>query len=99
MRQSDSNGSSQNITLRFHNIFQNRSIYKNQINDFINDADLKQMAGCVIRGSQEAHFKYLYLQKDVSAKTFAWLMGDDGLMLFLEQSNLEALHSIGCDDR
>lgn len=59
---------------------------------------LRKMAGRVTRGSTEADFQYL--QKDTpSVKKFAWIMGDDGLSLFLERSNLDALRSIGCEDR
>ncbi|CAF3114030.1 unnamed protein product [Rotaria sp. Silwood2] len=56
------------------------------------------MAGRVTRGSKETDFEYL--QKDKPAvKKFAWVMGDDGLSLFLEKLNLEALRSIGCEDK
>ena len=98
MTNSDLPGSRQTIIQRFAKIFQDKSISRSHINDFINDAELQQIAGRVTRGSQEAHFEYL--QKDpLSAKKFAWVMGDDGLKLFLERSNLEALHSIGFEDR
>lgn len=73
---------------------------KNQLNvgsDPINHELLQHLAGRVTRGSQESHF--VYLQKDRAAKKFAWVMGDDGLVLFLTQSNLDALRSIGCEDR
>lgn len=65
--------------------------------DSINHDFLQQLAGRMTRGSQESHFAYL--QKDRSAKKFAWVMGDDGLTRFLTQSNLEALRSIGCEDQ
>lgn len=58
---------------------------------------LKYLAGRVTRGSTEEHF--VSLQKDACAKKFAWVMGADGLLRFLTQSNLDALRSLGCEDR
>lgn len=81
---------------RFAEIFERKD--QRGVNvDSINHDFLQQLAGRVTRGSQESHF--VYLQKDRAAKKFAWVMGDDGLILFLTQSNVEALHSIGCEDR
>ena len=58
---------------------------------------LQHLAGRVTRGSTEDDF--VHLQKDVGAKKFAWVMGADGLSRFLTQSNLDALRSLGCEDR
>ena len=58
---------------------------------------LQHLAGRVTRGSTEEYF--VHLQKDVGAKKFAWVMGADGLSRFLTQSNLDALRSLGCEDR
>lgn len=76
--------------------------YENKAEDgtgklLTNDDYLRHLAGRVTRGSSEDDF--LYLQKDASAKKFAWVMGEDGLSLFLMRSNLEALRSLGCEDR
>jgi hypothetical protein len=63
----------------------------------IKEEHLRQIAGRVTQGSNEADFEYL--QKDKSAKKFAWVMSGDGLNLFLKQSNIQALRSIGFEDR
>ena len=63
----------------------------------IKEEHLQQMAGRITRSSNEADFRYL--QRDIKAKKFAWVMGGDGLILFLKQSNIEALRSIGFEDR
>jgi hypothetical protein len=65
--------------------------------DLIHHEHLRQLAGRVTCGSKESDF--VYLQKDAPAKKFAWIMGGDGLTLFLTQSNLQALRSIGCEDQ
>ncbi|CAF0725614.1 unnamed protein product [Didymodactylos carnosus] len=73
---------------------------KNQddvISDSIPHHFLRQLAGHVTDGSKREDF--LYLQKGTPVKKFAWVMGDDGLMLFLTQSNLQALHSLGYEDK
>jgi hypothetical protein len=70
---------------------------QDQANDTIKEEHLQQIAGRVTRGSNEADFEYL--QKDIGAKKFAWVMGADGLIVFLKQSNIQALRSIGCEDR
>lgn len=57
----------------------------------------QQLAGRVTRGSKEEHF--IYLQKNRDAKKFAWVIGDDGLTLFLRYSNLQALRLLGHTDQ
>ncbi|CAF3800376.1 unnamed protein product [Rotaria sp. Silwood1] len=81
----------------FTSIFASKHKLDN-VNSVIKNKYLRQMAGRITRGSKETDFEYL--QKDgPAAKKFAWVMGDDGLSLFLVQSNLEALRSIGCEDK
>jgi hypothetical protein len=73
---------------------------KNQHNiysDSIDHKNLQQLAGHVTNGSKEEDFAYL--QKAGTAKRLAWVIGDDGLTLFLTQSNLQAVRSIGYEDR
>ncbi len=73
---------------------------KNQNNiysDSIHHKNLQQLAGHVTNGSKEEDFAYL--QKAGTAKRLAWVIGDDGLTLFLTQSNLQAVRSIGYEDR
>ncbi|CAF2050390.1 unnamed protein product, partial [Rotaria magnacalcarata] len=65
--------------------------------DTIKDDDLQKLVGRVTCGSKEMDFEYL--QKNPDAKKFSWIMGDDGLSLFLKQSNIQALRSIGLEDR
>ena len=89
--------SNKTIIQRFAKIFQNKPMDGDNISDVIDDNDLQQIAGHVTRGSQEGHFEYL--QKVSTAQKFAWIMGGDGLALFLKRSNLEALRSIGFDDQ
>jgi hypothetical protein len=82
-----------NIIERFSEIFERKDQADN-INSTINEENLNQLAGRASQGSNEADFEYL--KKD---KKFAWVMGGDGLNLFLKQSNVRALRSIGCEDR
>lgn len=74
---------------------------KDKINNMtvlMSNEQLRQMAGRVTRGIKETDFEFL--QKDgPMVKKFAWVMGDDGLSSFLKQSNLNALRSLGCEDR
>ena len=84
-----------NMIERFSNIFQR----KNQANDSggrMNDEDLNQLAGHVTEGSNEADFEYLDKNQ---IKRFAWVFGGDGLKLFLKQSDIEMLRSIGFEER
>lgn len=62
----------------------------------IPEEDLQGLAGRASQGSTEEHFEYL--QKIWMSRKFAWVLGGDGLALFLKYSNLEALRAIGCDD-
>jgi hypothetical protein len=80
----------------FAKIFANKD-KQDDVSDTINEEYLEEIAGRVTRGSEESHFEYL--QKDAGAKRFAWVMGADGLILFLKKSNIQALRSIGCEDR
>lgn len=85
---------SNTIIETFAKIFESKH---GDVSDSIKDEHLQQIAGRVTRGSKEVDFEYL--QKNPTAKKFAWVMGGDGLALFLKHSNLEALRSIGCEDR
>jgi hypothetical protein len=70
-----------NVALQtFVKIFESKDKYDVNSNS-IDHEQLWQLAGRVTRGSKEAYF--VYLQKDAAAKKFAWVMGDDGLSLFL----------------
>ncbi|UJR34677.1 hypothetical protein I4U23_027454 [Adineta vaga] len=83
----------ENIIERFTKIFQS----KNKSNDGENtmsEKDLDMIAGRASQGENEADFEYLQRNKK-----FAWVMGGDGLNLFLKHSNAQALRSIGCEDR
>jgi hypothetical protein len=82
-----------NIIERFTKIFQSKDKSDDSENT-ISEKDLDMIAGRASQGSNEADFEYL--QKD---KKFAWVMGGDGLNLFLKQSNIQALRSIGLEDR
>jgi hypothetical protein len=66
-------------------------------NNTIKEEHLKQIAGRVTQGSNREDFEYL--QKNRNAKKLAWVMGGDGLILFLKQSNIQALRSLGGEDR
>ena len=84
-----------NLIERFSNIFQR----KNQADDSggrMNDEDLNQLAGHVTQGSNEADFEYLQKNRN---KRLAWVFGGDGLKLFLKQSNIEILRSVGWQER
>jgi hypothetical protein len=87
---------SDSIIQTFTKIFYSKD-KQDDANNSIKEGDLQQIAGRVTRGSEEAHFEYL--QKDIGARKFAWVMGADGLILFLKQSNIQALRSIGFEDR
>src|ERR1700728_4339630 len=77
--------SDSNIIQTFGKIFETKH-KQDYANGTIKEEHLQQIAGRVTRGSIEADFEYL--QKDKGAKKFAWVMGDDGLILFLKQSNI-----------
>jgi len=81
---------------KFTDIFERKN--RNEIiNDSIDVECFRQLAGRVTRGLKEEHFTYL--QKNRTVKKFAWVMGADGLILFLrEPSNLQVLHSLGFED-
>lgn len=84
-----------NLIERFSNIFER----KNQADDSggrMNDEDLNQLAGHVTYGSNEVDFEYLEKNRN---KIFAWVFGGDGLKLFLKQSNIEMLRSIGLTEQ
>ena len=84
------------IIQRFTKIFYSKD-KQDDVNDSIKEEDLQEIGGRVTRSSEEAHFEYL--QKDIDAKKFGWVMGGDGLILFLKQSNIHAIRSIGFEDR
>jgi hypothetical protein len=84
-----------NIIERFAKIFETKH-KQDDVNSTINENDLNQIAGRVTQGSNEADFEYLQKNTD---KKFAWLMGGDGLNLFLKQSHIQALRSLGGEDR
>jgi hypothetical protein len=84
-----------NIIERFSKIFGSKH-QADDVNSTINEEDLNQLAGRVTQGSNEADFEYLQKNTD---KKFAWVMGGDGLKLFLKQSNIQVLRSIGGEDR
>ncbi|CAF3560563.1 unnamed protein product [Rotaria socialis] len=76
-------------------------IFENKLGNadgLISNEQLQQMAGRVTRGSNEEDFEYLQIYGPTVRK-FAWVMGGDGLSVFLEESNLDALRSIGYEDR
>ncbi|CAF1410371.1 unnamed protein product [Adineta ricciae] len=83
----------ENIIERFTKIFQSKHKSDNGENT-MSEEDLDMMAGRVSQGSNEVDFEYLQKRKK-----FAWVMGGDGLNLFLKQSNIQALRSIGFEDR
>jgi hypothetical protein len=85
-----------NIIQTFAKIFETKH-KQDDANVTIKEEDLQQIAGRVTQGSNEADFEYL--QKSRGAKKFAWVMGGDGLNLFLKQSNIQALRSLGGEDR
>lgn len=58
---------------------------------------LQEIAGRASQGASEADFEYL--QKFWTEKRLAWVMGGDGLVLFLKHSNVQALRAIGLEDR
>ena len=87
--------SDENIIEKFANIFQ----WKNDNSDgvceqVLSEKELDMIAGRATQGLTDVDFENL--QKD---KKFAWVLGGDGLDLFLKKSNIEALRSIGCEDR
>ena len=83
----------EDIIERYANIFQSKN-KSGDGEDTMSEEDLNKIAGRASQGWNEAGFEYL--QKD---KKFAWVIGGDGLDLFLKQSNVEALRAIGCEDR
>ncbi len=82
-----------NIIERFSKIFEKKD-QADDSNGTINEEDLNQLVGHLSQGLNEADFEYLQ-----SDKKFGWVMGGDGLNLFLKQSNIQALRSIGLGDR
>lgn len=71
----------------FAKVFQNKD-KQDDVNDTINEEYLQEIVGRVTEGSEEAHFQYL--DKDVGAKQFPWVMGADGLILFLKKIKLSS---------
>ena len=61
----------------------------------VNEENLHNIVGRVIRGSEEVHFTCL----EDHANKFAWVMDGDGLIRFLIQTNIEALRAIGFEDQ
>lgn len=82
-----------NIIERFSEIFKKKD-QPDDIHCTISEEDLNQLAGRASQGSDEAYFEYLQ-----GVRRFAWVMGGDGLSLFLKQSNVQALRSLGFEDR
>jgi hypothetical protein len=85
-----------NIIQTFAKIFETRH-KEDDANGTIKEEHLQQIVGRVTQGSNEADFEYL--QKNRAAKKFAWVMGGGGLNLFLKQSHIQALRSLGSEDR
>ena len=88
------NGS--NIIQTFAKTFETKH-KQDHANNTIKEEHLQQLAGRVAQGSSEEYFEYL--QGNTNEKKFAWVMGGDGLILFLKQSNIQALRSLGAEDR
>jgi hypothetical protein len=87
-----------NITIEtFAKIFETKDKQDDVIST-IKEEHLRQITGRVTCGSKEADFEYLQKNSGGTRK-FAWVMGGDGLILFLKQSNIQALRSIGLDDQ
>ncbi len=80
---------------KFVEIFERKNKHDVNINSTHHE-HMQKLAGHVTCGSTEAHFEYL---QKYAAKKIAWTIGDDGLTLFLTQSNIQALCSIGLEDR
>ena len=85
-----------NIIQTFAKTFETKH-KQDHVNNTISEEHLEQLAGRVIQGSSEEYFEYL--QGKMNAKKFAWVMGGDGLILFLKHSNIQALRSIGVEDQ
>jgi hypothetical protein len=85
-----------NIIQTFTKIFETKH-KQDDANGTIEEEHLQQVAGRAMQGSNEEDFEYL--QKNRNAKKFAWVMGGDGLIMFLKQSNVQALRSLGLEDR
>ncbi|CAF1004646.1 unnamed protein product [Rotaria magnacalcarata] len=88
---------SDNAVELFTKNFENKHKLGN-VSSLISHEKLQQMAGRVTRGSKEKDFEYLQLHGP-AVKKFAWCMGGDGLSVFLEKSNLDALRSLGTEDK
>jgi hypothetical protein len=87
-----------NITIEtFAKIFETKDKQDDVIST-IKEEHLRQITGRVTCGSKEADFEYLQKHSG-GARKFAWVMGGDGLILFLKQSNIQALCSIGSNPR
>lgn len=84
-----------NVIEKFSSIFQRKN-QADDSGDTMNDEDLNQLAGHVTQGSNQADFEYLEKNRN---KIFAWVIGEDGLKLFLKQSHIELLRSIGLQER
>jgi hypothetical protein len=94
----DVNESEYNTAIEtFVTLFERKGKYDVKIDSF-HQEHLRQLAGNVTsRRSNEVQF--VNLKKDETMKKFTWVMGDDGLALFLTQSNLQALRSLGIEDQ
>ena len=84
----------QNVIERFSQIFETRG-QADDGNNIMDEEDLNQLVGHVVQGSDETGFDYLNNPR----KKVSWVVGGDGLSLFLKQSNIQMLRSIGLDDR
>lgn len=84
------------ITQTFVNLFETKN-KEGYTSCPITEEDLQPLAGRVVQGTRESDFEYLV--KTWTGKKVAWVMGGDGLILFLKYSNVNALRAIGFEDR